>query len=131
VKATINIEFTDDELKKHAEDVGRRWVVNFFQEAFKTGKRLKIPPGFVESLASALTGSKPQADPGPVAGAPPPLERCMRLEETELNDENWLCCHCSAMNGVHRAACRLCNHGRCDVIVPPPPAPRQTDPSVQ
>jgi len=152
MRATINVEFTDDELRKYAEDVGRRWAMNFFQEMFKTGKRLKIPPGLVQELVGAFkTGaaevSKPQDNPGPTAGVSPPptheasslhdarvplYERCIRVAAATDTDEGWYCCHCGSVNGVHRMACRFCRHTRCDIVVPPPPSPpRPTDPSVQ
>lgn len=152
MRATINVEFTDDELRKYAEDVGRRWAMNFFQEMFKTGKRLKIPPGFVQELVGAFkTGaaevSKPQDNPGPTAGVSPPptheasslhdahvslYERCIRVAAATDTDEGWHCCYCGSVNGVHRMACRFCRHARCDIVVPPPPSPpRPTDPSVQ
>ena len=137
MKATINLEFTDDELLKYAEDVGRRWAVNFFAEAFKAGKRLKIPPGFLETLASAFTsgvgiGEKGPPDPPSPPGAPDfsaADNHCLRIESCPSLEEGWLCCFCSTYNTVQRAACRACGHGRCDVVVPPPP--NQSDPSVQ
>jgi hypothetical protein len=64
-------------------------------------------------------------------GVPP----CARVAETPFNDEEWGCHVCGAINGIHRPACRLCGHERCDVVVPPPPSPkahwRQDDPLVE
>jgi hypothetical protein len=149
VKVTINAEFTDDELKKHAADVGRRWAMSFFGEAYKTGKRLKIPPGALAGIREALANAfgKKSQDDGPIAWSPSdPLpkdpnvsvpdfaaedDRCLRIESSSINEEGWACCHCPASNGVQRAACRVCGHVRCDIVVPPPPPPRRTDPFVQ
>jgi len=134
MKATINVEFTDDELRKYAEDVARRVGVNFIRDTVKTLSRAKISPNLGSVLEQALTGalgSKPQTDPGPTAGASPSLDRCLRIEANQNSDESWICCECDALNGVHRAACRLCGHGRCDIVIPPPPSPHETDPSVQ
>jgi hypothetical protein len=143
VKVTINAEFTDDELKKHAADVGRRWIVKIFEEALKTGKRLKIPPGALEGIGEALAsalGAKPGPGPVPPPGfvaipvdqvpfSPPSPgpdfaaadDRCMRMAAGLELDEGWVCCHCDIHNGLHRPACRRCGHGRCDIVIPPPP----------
>ena len=143
MKVAINVEFTDDELRKYAEDVGRRWTMCFFQEAFKTGQRLKLNPNALSAiglaLASALsasgvkTHSAPRPDPGPTADTPIPYaptpSRCERVEVSPFNEEGWMCHPCGFYNGVQRAVCRHCDHERCDIVVPPPP--HQDDPSVQ
>jgi ribosomal protein L40E len=136
VKATINVEFTDDELRKYGEDVARRVGLNFIRDTVKAFSKVKVSPGLggmLEQVLASALGSKPQADPGPTAEAPSsvPIERCVHIEATLHNEESWMCCRCSAMNGVHRTMCRSCTHERCDDVVPPSPSPRQSDPSVQ
>ena len=136
MKVTINAEFTDDELKKHAADVGRKVGLDFIRDLVKTLSRLKISPGIGAVLEQALSGALGSKSGGPV---PPPSmpdfaaadDRCLRIEPSPISDEGWSCCHCTTYNGIHRPACRQCGHGRCDVIVPPPPPPRRTDPFVQ
>jgi len=143
MKATINVEFTDDELRKYAEDVARRIGLNVIHDVIgHLGAVKHVAPGTFEAVEQALvsaiaTGTK-TGQPGPMPSAsepapfePPALDRCLRIEANQNSDESWICCKCDALNGVHRAACRLCGHGRCDVVVPPPPSPRETDPSVQ
>jgi len=145
VKVSLNVEFTDDELRKYAEDIGRRWTVGFFREAFKTGQRLKINPNALSeiglAIASALnasgvkTDSVPRPDPGPTADEPIPYvpmtrrERCERLEASQFIEEGWVCHLCDTYNGAQRSVCRHCDHERCDIVVPSPP--HQDDPSVQ
>ena len=140
MKAAINLEFTDDELRKYAEDVGRRWAMNFFTEAFKTGKRLKMSPGVLSELGQALASALSASGAKAVQIPPPPpsvaevertLTQCERVEACEHIDEGWICHRCDTYNGVHRPTCRLCSHERCDLVVPPPPSHRHTDPSVQ
>lgn len=138
MKASINIEFTDEELVKHAADVGRRVGADFLQDVVKTLGRLKLSPSVGAALQQAIStiGSKPStATPSPQA-APRTMDRCERVGSMAgLLDEGWTCCRCGTYNGLHRPACRDCGHDRCDIVIPPPPpaAPRKppSDPSVQ
>jgi len=141
MRATINVEFTDEELRNYLEDAGRRWAVNTVHQVIKGLSTLKFDPNtmteFARSIAGAFGSKGPQADPGPTAGAPthgfkdvgvPP---CARVEQNVDNDEEWGCHVCGVINGLHRSACRRCGHERCDVVAPPPPPPPPIDPSVQ
>lgn len=152
MKASINVEFTDEELIKYASDAGRRVGLTFIHDVIGHLGAVKAPPGFMDTigqvLASALSKDQ-QVDPGPTAVAHGsdeehelPLKRCVRITSEvpaghlPLNpnlDEGWLCCGCRTYNGVHRVACRCCTHERCDVVVPPPPSPPPPpiDPSLQ
>lgn len=142
MKATINVEFTDDELKKHAADVARRVGLNFIRDVIRHLAAMKIPPGFLDGIGQAIkvglaSGSKPEVDSGPIAGpspSAPAIDRCRPIGGTDSSDALWVCCRCGFLNGDPRVACRKCGHDRCDVVVPPPPPPpppRQNDPSVQ
>ena len=137
MKATINVEFTDDELRKYGEDVARRVGLNFIRDTVKAVQKVKFSPGLGTVLEQVLSGaisSKLPADPGPTASPPDvphasneKFERCQRVEESPYNEESWICCECVAMNWASRNACRICGHKRCDVVVPPPP---MSDPNV-
>jgi hypothetical protein len=130
MKVAVNIEFTDDELKKHAEDVGRRWALNTINDVFKAAQRFKFDPNVIAALrdaaANAFGGSKNQNDPGPRATAGidaefEPPTRCAQVHANADFDEGWACHHCGTYNALQRAACRNCAHERCDIVVPPPP----------
>lgn len=127
MKATINVEFTDDELKKHAADVARRVGLNFIHDVIRHLAAMKIPPGFLDGIEQAIkvgisSGSTPEVDSGPTV-APPATDRCQHIGGTDSSDAFWVCCRCGLLNGDPRVACRKCGHDCCDVIVPPPPPP--------
>lgn len=137
MKASINVEFTDDELRKYAEDVGRRWILRFMHEATRHMK--EVPPEVLrvvgQTFASAVAEAKPQTGPIPSAEQTDAEfntanRRCMRVPVSLLYwEEGWLCHECSTYNGLLHMACRTCLHVRCDVVIPPPPHP--SSPSVQ
>ena len=146
MKATINLEFTDEELRKYAVDVGRRVSLNFIHDSIAHLAALKIPPippGFgaviSQALASAFNGAgkeqqtTPEYPKGPVPSSPVDLKSCLSInsDEDPHRDDGWFCCRCSIFNGVQRATCRNCAHDRCDVVVTPPPPAASTpsDPS--
>ena len=127
MKASINVEFTDEELVKYAADAGRRVGLSFIHDVMRHIKG--IPPGFVESLvqtfSQAAEGTKAKIDPEPTGGPVPPEPGCRRVIANQWNEEGWWCCGCMTYNNLLRATCRACGHGRCDIVVPPPPAPNE------
>lgn len=137
MRVAVNIEFTDEELKKHAEDVGRRWAVNTINDVFKAAQRFKFDPSIVAALkdaaANAFGGAK-ESDPGPRATTRidaefEPPTKCERVHASADVEEGWACHRCGVYNALHRAACRNCAHDRCDVVVPPPTTSVPSDPS--
>jgi hypothetical protein len=132
MRVSVNVEFTEDELRKYAEDVGRRWVVNAIHEVITHLPALKLDPSVALALGQQFVSafaqkpspqqSHPQTDPGHGASGDPHIERCKRLGESVSEDGGWICCHCGQYNGAHRVACRNCQHDVCDIIVTPPPA---------
>lgn len=128
MKTSINFEFTNDELEKLAVNVARRAGLNFIHDAIKHFGALKIPPGFMDTVGQVLSSAFASKAAG-VAGAAPvepdaefePRTKCERIENNPNLDDGWICCKCNGYNGAYRAACRNCMHGRCDVVVSPPP----------
>jgi len=103
VKVAINIEFTDEELVKHAEDVGRRVGLNLIRDAIRHLGVLKINPDLAASVAGAVAGvaakargAQPPASDLPSEPPPPSstsLEKCVGMPSTEDMDEGRLRCH--------------------------------------
>lgn len=127
MKATVNVEFTDEELRNYLEDAGRRLVVNFIRE----GLAGLNAPGVLDAIRRGIGIGTDTALNG-AQDAPPPASRsgsfkdvgvppCARVAESPFNDEEWGCHVCGLINGLHRPACRRCGHERCDVVVPPAP----------
>ena len=140
MRVAINLEFTDDELRNYAGDVGRRWIAHAIDEGIKGGKRLKINPDLMGQIVQALAltiSSKLPSVPSPTAGTPEESDvreygpvkrdRCDPVSRGPHLDDGWICHKCTTYNGNQRATCRHCDHERCDVIVTPPPI----DPSMQ
>ncbi len=112
MKVSINVEFTDDELVKHAENVGRRIVLSAIHDVIKHLPALKeIPPGvvsgFVQGAMDALHPRKAEEPQG-------------RIDAT-FGDETPLPSRCERIASVQRSLCRNCDHERCDVVIPPAP----------
>jgi hypothetical protein len=139
MKTSINVEFTDEELRKYATDVFRRVGLNFIHDTIRHLAGLKINPDvmstFVSAVATVLTSSKQTGDPGPKAETPSPAEhnysrpdRCSHVKASPFSDEGWWCCKCSTLNNDTRGLCRACGHERCDAVTPPT---NPADPSVQ
>jgi hypothetical protein len=149
MKASVSVEFTDDELRKHAEAVfmglllrfvrestarfGPGLIYTMFQQAFEMGVHDGQTQRPTAPRNGPVAGGGPAArtgpfhvrrDVGPAEGASgAPMTVCLRIEEGAHIEEGW-CCHlCGGYNGVQRQACRNCKHERCDVIIPPAPEP--------
>lgn len=141
MKFAINVEFTDEELRKYAEDVGRRLAVNTIHEVITHLPAIRLDPSVASTMAHAFmdvfskkaqppAGPQQKSDPGPIATGVPDahfLSRCRGLGESVTEDSGWVCCRCGHYNGEVRPSCRSCKHDRCDIIVTPPPA--ETDES--
>lgn len=135
MKATITVEFTDEELEKYAVRVARRAGLNFIHDSISHLGALKIPPippGIGDMIGQALSSvltPKQEAPPVPVGidAEFEPRTKCERIVGDAHIDEGWVCHNCNVYNGVQRDKCRNCNHERCDVVVPPSPPP--ADPS--
>lgn len=131
MKASINVEFTDEDLRKYAEDVGRRWLAVGVREIM----RMKVPPDLAvqiaqQVMAAVMQGAgRPPGAPGMEAGGgvgvsdePPNATKCERVGSDDPHlEEGWICHRCRGYNGMQREACRNCAHERCDIIVTPPP----------
>jgi hypothetical protein len=132
MRATINVEFTDDELRKFAEDVARRVGLNFIHDVMGHLRGAKINPDIVamaaQAFAAAVSNSfakkETPSDPADPKVYPPRIV-CERIAADAHIEEGWACCSCSVYNEVHRHTCRNCGHVRCDPIVTPPPAPNE------
>lgn len=133
MRTAINIEFTDDEIRKLIEDSARRVGLDFIHSLVGHINCMHPDPSLVAGLAQAVSDAigaigkraappiqqQPGAARPVVANTMPP---CARLEPNALQDEGWYCCRCARFNGLHRAACRICGHDRCDIVVPPAPS---------
>lgn len=140
--ASINLEFTEDDLVKFAEDVGRRLTLNAIHEGVRHLNELKMDPKLVGQIAlvaaqAFLKGSQaePKVEvaferPAPEEPTASRLQRCVRIEATQHFDEGWYCHVCMSSNGLHRPACRQCGHERCDVVVTPPPPNGESDSNI-
>ncbi len=68
----------------------------------------------------------------PIQGEPAQVEHCFHIEANQQQEEGVVCCHCAAVNGVYRKACRRCAHQFCGAIVTPapqgPPPPQVSPP---
>jgi hypothetical protein len=145
MRATITVEFTDEELLKHAEDVGRRWTLNLIHDVINhcdANTASAVGQVLIQAAASVL-GSKSTApgvngspvsnplDPGPTAARADVVfepSECVRQPEDRFSDEGWLCCRCAVFNGVHREDCRRCSHARCGAVITPPPSSDPPEP---
>lgn len=145
MRVAVNLEFTDDELRKFAEDVGRRWTLGFIHESLRHINELKLDPSLSKSLqqacamglAAAMNRTEPPPDVGPIAAdatfePDPPPTKCVAIYADGRSefDDGWICHRCRAYNGLRRDVCRTCSHDRCDVIVTPPPGEGDNDPNV-
>jgi hypothetical protein len=140
----INVQFTEDELRKYAEDVGRRWFLTFvretikepglfafLQQAIKLGiDHAKTEPkrgngGPIPSPRSPEPFYPPPPVPrtpdaqGPFGPSGDPLASCLPVEESRHHEEGWACHVCATYNTENRRICRHCSHERCDVSPPP------------
>lgn len=129
MRASVNVEFTDDELVRFAEDVGRRLL-------FGALRGVRLDPSAVRRLLEALShgvsvgvsmrDSSPYPPPAPDDGdsfyrtAPPggprPTSRpgvCAPVDANTYQEEGWMCHVCGTYNIKHREVCRQCDHERC------------------
>lgn len=119
MRVAVNLEFTDEELRKYAEDVGRRWILNFIHEGVAHLSGIKFHPSWAAAVQHALAtllGPLPTAaTASPTANAEPahPFDRCVWLSPGDVSDEGWVCHECDTLNGAHRAICRGCDHLGC------------------
>lgn len=134
MRFAVNIEFTDEELRRYGEDVSRRVVLNGIHDVVRHLGAMKINPDLTAQIAQAVATSifaskaprRPAPPPNPPetpSPPPPSLEKCSRVEGHQYMEEGWVCHCCSTYNVALRSACRTCGHERCDVIVPPAPSP--------
>ncbi len=123
MRATINLEFTQEELVKAAQDIGQKLILTTIRDAAKIFKK---DPSFVsaifQSVMSSVQAGVKAAQPEPpiepeVAYEPPdagqPFGKCIRFEATKQRDDTWGCHQCGGVNGAHRERCRRCGHVCC------------------
>ncbi len=131
MRVAINLEFTDEELRKYVSDVGRRVALDAIRDGVKLLGALKIDPSLSSMLAEAAAHAFLKPEPQPKIDAEftePPQTRqasngpCVRMDANDHLDEGWLCHVCATYNGMQRMGCRNCAHERCDIIVTPPPS---------
>jgi hypothetical protein len=78
MKFSVNVEFTDDELLKHAEDIGRRMTLNLVHQIMGHVRGFKIDPGVVDAVSQAIAAGmgvkvpEPEPEPEPVSSGPIP-----------------------------------------------------------
>ena len=124
MKATINVEFTDEELVKYAEDVARRVTLNAIHDVVQHIPALKLNPDLAATLAQVVAAAlasafgKKDAPPETTAGQYSSRTVCERIEASAHLEEGWVCCGCSVYNVGSRPACRNCGHVRCDIVPP-------------
>lgn len=108
MKATVNLEFTTEELEKFATNVAVKTVVQMFDKL-----DLKDVQKSVESIfQSFIAGSASRAQTGPTPqGAPAERpEHCIRTAEAIL------CCECGTpalLSEGRGDRCRACGHKFC------------------
>lgn len=73
MKVAINVEFTDEEIVKHAADIGRRIIGDFARDMAQTLG--KLPPGFMTDFIQACSRSGKINPPSP---SPSPSSRKSR-----------------------------------------------------
>jgi len=112
---TVNLKFTDEELRNYASDVGRRWITHAIHAVVVHAPAMKPPAGFMEMILQALT-----PNPAGDAKAPDidaeydPPKKCVHVQADANTDEAWMCHECGAFNNENRSICRRCDHVRCD-----------------
>lgn len=72
MKATVTLEFTDEELLRHGEDLARRVVVNGIHDLIRLGAVLS--PALVQGLASVIAQAQARASSAQPASGPIPPE---------------------------------------------------------
>lgn len=156
MKASISVEFTDDELRKHAEAIATKLLLRFireatnqfgpsmittmFQQAVEMGARAGQVKQAKRRVAPEADRAPPQADRtgGPYRTSERAsrqdeesgtMTACLHVAESAAHEEGWGCCSCGCYNSVQRAECRSCNHSRCDSSDLPPQPPPPPSPS--
>lgn len=134
MKTSINIEFTDDEILKFAENGVRRLVVNVVRDFVADAR---INPDMVmmvlQAVGAHVNRKERQASPEHAEETVDPevipsgrehdvdgLSRCASVGASLHLEEGWICHVCGAYNVVARKACRGCQHERCDPAPEPP-----------
>ena len=132
MKATINLEFTDQELVGFVERWANKLVVNALGDL---GKQIgPLVPLFREAFmrtvaAETARGPAPSPSPFPTEGGPAPTcdgcEEELRTHCAPVSAPNvmpgWACHECRAYNGLQRTQCKACGHTRCGPAFPQPP----------
>jgi hypothetical protein len=160
MKASISVEFTDDELRKHAEGVATHMLLRFIREATNQFGPGLITMMFQQAIEMGARAGQvkyakrrvaPEADRAPADRAPADraggpyvrtaerasrqdeesgmMTACLHVAESAAHEEGWGCCSCGCYNSAQRAACRGCNHTRCDRNPQPNPPPPSSSPS--
>jgi hypothetical protein len=149
MRVTVNIDFTGEELRTYAEDIGRRWVLTLIHEVMTHLGALKLDPSFLSvfqqavsmGMDAAMKSSRVAAPPrshvqhaqtGPIPRGPwrtppaastaEPITCCFPIDDSHYLEKGWGCHVCATYNGLQRPACRNCGHLRCDLQRPHSPA---------
>jgi len=84
MRFSIQVELTDDEVLKYAEDVGRRWTLNAIHDTLRHLRG--IDPNLFriagEIFAAAVVGSTPPSAP-PITSDTPPQENAPQPPEPQ------------------------------------------------
>ena len=142
MKATINVEYTGEEIERLISNmVGHRllkFVGGFSQEQVQW-----FLAGIQQAMGTIVgqVGAQPQRDPRP-SGAPPGpfrgpfgsppgmvqpihgesphVDRCFAIEANRNTEVGIGCCQCATNNALTRTNCRRCGHKLCVVVTPSP-----------
>ena len=128
MRVQVNIEFTPEELVKHASDLGRRWLHGLLAEGAS-----HVGPNGVSSIFEALSSAIRAASPPPSVDKPieyvpidrdhQPSPKCLRVETEDGHESGWACHLCVNFNDDTCDQCKRCGHERCDIVITPPPSP--------
>ena len=118
MKATINVEFTDQELTGLVERWANKVVVGALGDlANQVGPLI---PAIRDAVMRAVTGQAAAAPASGVRNGEPLCNDCEEglkthcvAFESPYTGPGWACHECRSCNGLQRAQCKRCGHARC------------------
>lgn len=142
MRATVNVEFTSEELTRFVEQWANKAIVTALSSALGSVSR-SVSPSMLNTLRDAFVqaavglGAVPRGAPDSPPPAPPvgpgadgevPWVHCIPVESPHV-EPGWGCHLCRTYNGLQRSECRNCGHTRCAPSAPPrDPIPASPDP---
>jgi hypothetical protein len=136
MKATINLEFTDEELTRFAERWANKLVINALNSAIgDLGDLAKQAGPLIPIIMSAVTNAvagRAGAQPAPRDDEPicddceeQLKTECVAIKNKSGSKLGWVCHQCRWQNGMHAAQCSGCSHKRCGAELGSDAAPAQ------